>query len=68
MLTHTWDNLSWRDTKAGVRVAHLSLYPNETLQIEVGWEITGPTRLTITHKITTKHIKVRYKNLRKEVA
>ena len=63
--TYTWDNLTWKERKAGVRVAHLALYPAETLQIEVGWEITGPQRVTISHREGDKHTKVRYGKLRK---
>lgn len=62
---YTWDDLEWRETKAGVFTSHMSLFPAEYLEVEVGWQIHGPVRVSFTWRPEKQHTKARYRPLRK---
>lgn len=62
---YTWDDLSWKNGKVDVLVSHVSLFAGEYLEVEEGWEIDGPIRLSISYRLNTKHTRIKYKPLRR---
>lgn len=63
---YTWNDLSWRETKAGVFTSHISLFPAEYLEVEPGWEIHGPMRVRFAWEPEKQHTRARYKPLRRK--
>ena len=62
---YTWDDLSWKNGKVDVLVAHVSLFAGEYLEVEKGWEIDGPIRVSLSYRPAIKRTRIKYKPLRR---
>lgn len=60
---YTWNDLEWKPYERDTLRATASLFPAEYLEIEEGWEIDGPVRVTLTWNPNKKHTRLRYKPL-----
>lgn len=60
---YTWSDLTWTPYERETMRATVSLFPAEYLEIEEGWEIDGPVRVTLTWNPAKKHTRLRYKSL-----
>ena len=61
-MRYEWDDLVWKGT-GKIKKARLNLYPGDTLEVEPGWVIHGPTRVSFTWDKSVRHVKTSYREL-----
>lgn len=64
---YIWESLEWITSKRNdnIKRAVVSLMPSEVLEIEEGWQVDGPVRVTLRYYKKEKRTTVSYAPLRK---